>query len=171
MLKSRRNFLKTTGASLGVLAFAGHEALAAGAAAAKSPNGKSLAGVFPIGWTPCKADNSFDADAMVKQQKFLNRGKVAGMAWPQNASGWQSLTPAEWNAGAEALVEFKRFDQRRFDNQAGKPGCGAADVGYAGRRGGGHARSSKKRQRLLMMPANNGSAPLKKCDRYKVGGS
>jgi 4-hydroxy-tetrahydrodipicolinate synthase len=107
MLKSRRNFLQTTGASLGVLAAAGSGALAAGATAAKSPNGKSLAGVFPIGWTPCKADNSFDADAMVKQQEFLNRGRVAGMAWPQNASGWQSLTPAEWNAGAEALASVK----------------------------------------------------------------
>jgi dihydrodipicolinate synthase/N-acetylneuraminate lyase len=91
---------------LGVLALAGHGALAAGAIA-KSPNGKALAGVFPIGWTPCKADNSFDADAMMKQQQFLNRGKVAGMAWPQNASGWQSLSAQEWNAGAEALASVK----------------------------------------------------------------
>ena len=72
-----------------------------------SPNGRPLAGVFPIGWTPCKADNSFDLDAMVRQQQFLNRGKVAGMAWPQNASGWQSLSAAEWNAGAEALASVK----------------------------------------------------------------
>jgi 4-hydroxy-tetrahydrodipicolinate synthase len=107
MMGSRRKFLRNAGASLGVLAVAGHGALAAGSAIAKSPNGKALAGVFPIGWTPCKPDNSFDADAMVKQQQFLNRGKVAGMAWPQNASGWQSLTPAEWNAGAEALASVK----------------------------------------------------------------
>jgi dihydrodipicolinate synthase/N-acetylneuraminate lyase len=107
MAKNRRNFLQAAGASFGILAAAGHSAFAAGAAVAKSPNGKSLAGVFPIGWTPCKADNSFDADAMVKQQEFLNRGKVAGMAWPQNASGWQSLTPAEWHAGAEALASVK----------------------------------------------------------------
>jgi 4-hydroxy-tetrahydrodipicolinate synthase len=107
MMGSRRKFLQRAGASLGVLAVAGQGALAAGSATAKSPNGKALAGVFPIGWTPCKPDNSFDADAMVKQQQFLNRGKVAGMAWPQNASGWQSLTPAEWNAGAEALASVK----------------------------------------------------------------
>ena len=44
---------------------------------------------------------------MVRQQQFLNRGKVAGMAWPQNASGWQSLSAAEWNAGAEALASVK----------------------------------------------------------------
>jgi 4-hydroxy-tetrahydrodipicolinate synthase len=109
MIDNRRKFLQRTGASLGVLAVAGGNALAAASnvAVAMSPNGKSLAGVFPIGWTPCKADNSFDADAMVKQQKFLNKGKVAGMAWPQNASGWQSLTPEEWNAGAEALASVK----------------------------------------------------------------
>ena len=109
MLGNRRKFLQRTGASLGVLALAGREALAAAgsAAIAKSPNGKSLAGVFPIGWTPCKPDNSVDLDAMVKEQQFLNRGKVAGMAWPQNASGWQSLTPQEWNAGAEALASVK----------------------------------------------------------------
>src|SRR5690349_23230296 len=107
MMKNRRKFLQGAGASLGLLAAAGHGALATGGTIVKSPNGKPLAGVFPIGWTPCKPDNSFDADAMVKQQQFLNRGKVAGMAWPQNASGWQSLTPAEWHAGAEALASVK----------------------------------------------------------------
>lgn len=109
MMENRRKFLQAAGASLGVLAVAGQSATAAigNGAIAKSPNGKALAGVFPIGWTPCKPDNSFDADAMVKQQQFLSRGKVAGMAWPQNASGWQSLTPAEWHAGAEALASVK----------------------------------------------------------------
>src|SRR5689334_5340957 len=107
MMKNRRTFLKGAGASLGVLAFAGQGALAAPGAIVKSPNGKPLAGVFPIGWTPCTPDNKFNADAMVKQQQFLNRGKVAGMAWPQNASGWQSLTTEEWHAGAEALASVK----------------------------------------------------------------
>ena len=106
MTGNRRKFLQSAGASLGLLAVNGGGALAA-ASAIKSPNGKPLAGVFPIGWTPCRPDNSFDADAMVKQQQFLNRGKVAGMAWPQNASGWQSLSQAEWHAGAEALASVK----------------------------------------------------------------
>ena len=108
MKKDRRKFLQGAGASLGLLS-AGN-GIAWGVPAgpiAKSPNGKPLAGVFPIGWTPCKPDNSFDAEAMVRQQQFLNRGKVAGMAWPQNASGWQGLTAAEWNAGAEALASVK----------------------------------------------------------------
>src|SRR5438874_10319237 len=112
MTKDRRKFLQGAGVSLGALAVGSLALGSTGAFAAagpivKSPNGKALAGVFPIGWTPCKPDNSFDAAAMVRQQQFLNRGKVAGMAWPQNASGWQSLSAAEWNAGAEALASVK----------------------------------------------------------------
>ena len=104
MRENRRNFLKDACAAAGLLALA---AGGAEAALPKSPNGRSLAGVFPIGWTPCTPDNKFDAAAMVKQQEFLNRGKVAGIAWPQNASAWQTLTPEEWNEGAEALASVK----------------------------------------------------------------
>lgn len=107
MAWNRRNFLKSAGSAFGVLPFMEMGAFAAAGPVAKSPNGKPLAGVFPIGWTPCKPDDSLDADAMVRQQQFLNRGKVAGMAWPQNASGWQSLSAAEWNTGAEALASVK----------------------------------------------------------------
>jgi dihydrodipicolinate synthase/N-acetylneuraminate lyase len=107
MKTNRRSLLQGVGISLAALAMGGNAAFAAAGQIAKSPNGKSLAGVFPIGWTPCKPDNSFDADAMVRQQQFLNRGKVAGMAWPQNASGWETLSAAEWHAGAEALASVK----------------------------------------------------------------
>jgi dihydrodipicolinate synthase/N-acetylneuraminate lyase len=107
MAKERREFLKGAGCALGMLSFAGATSRAAAGPVVLSPNGRPLAGVFPIGWTPCKADNRFDPDAMVRQQQFLNRGKVAGMAWPQNASGWRSLTASEWNIGAEALASVK----------------------------------------------------------------
>src|SRR5580698_2607914 len=107
MVGGRREFLKDALCTLGVLSFAGATRSAAAAPIALSPNGRPLAGVFPIGWTPCKSDNTFDPDAMVRQQQFLNRGKVAGMAWPQNASGWQSLSASEWNVGAEALASVK----------------------------------------------------------------
>lgn len=107
MAGRRREFLKRAGCALGVLSVTGATSLAAAAPVVMSPNGRPLAGVFPIGWTPCKADYTFDPDAMVKQQQFLNRGKVAGMAWPQNASGWQSLSASEWNAGAEALASVE----------------------------------------------------------------
>src|ERR1700756_2760626 len=88
MIRNRRTFLQGAGASLSVLALAGQGAvtgvMAATGAVIKSPNGKALAGVFPIGWTPCKPDNSFDADAMVRQQQFLNRGKGAGVGGRRN---------------------------------------------------------------------------------------
>ncbi|MCP5412639.1 MAG: dihydrodipicolinate synthase family protein [Alphaproteobacteria bacterium] len=104
VFENRRNFL------LGACAAAGVMAVATGGAEAafpKSPNGKTLAGVFPIGWTPCTPDNKLDTAAMAKQMEFLNKGRVAGMAWPQNASGWESLTVDEWTAGAEALASVK----------------------------------------------------------------
>ena len=103
MFENRRDFLKSACAA-GLLA-----AVVPGASAAtpKSPNGKVLAGVFPIGWTPCTPDNKLDTAAMARQMAFVNRGKVAGLAWPQNASGWNTLTPQEWNAGAEALASVK----------------------------------------------------------------
>ena len=107
MARDRREFLKSAGSALAFCTFAGAANTAIAAPVTMSPNGKPLAGVFPIGWTPCKPDNAFDPDAMVRQQQFLNRGKVAGMAWPQNASGWQSLSATEWNAGAEALASVK----------------------------------------------------------------
>jgi dihydrodipicolinate synthase/N-acetylneuraminate lyase len=107
MVGNRRKFLKCASSALGVLPFGGMITPAAAAPVATSPNGRALAGIFPIGWTPCRPDNTFDQDAMVRQQQFLNRGKVAGMAWPQNASGWQTLSLAEWNAGAEALASVK----------------------------------------------------------------
>jgi 4-hydroxy-tetrahydrodipicolinate synthase len=104
MQGTRREFIKGTCAAAGLLAFS---VTGAKAAISKSPNGKPLAGVFPIGWTPCKPDGKLDTHAMVRQQEFLNRGKVAGMAWPQNASGWSSLTSQEWHAGAEAMASVK----------------------------------------------------------------
>lgn len=104
MMENRRNFLKGACAVAGVLAMS---ATGAQAAFPKSPNGKTLAGVFPIGWTPCTPDNKLDTAAMVRQMEFLNKGRVAGMAWPQNASGWQSLSNQEWNAGAQALASVK----------------------------------------------------------------
>jgi 4-hydroxy-tetrahydrodipicolinate synthase len=100
---SRRTFLKRACALAAASAFP----ISVEAASPRSPNGKLLMGVFPIGWTPCKPDNKLDPDAMANQQEFLNRGKVAGMAWPQNASAWQTLTPDEWHKGAEALASVK----------------------------------------------------------------
>jgi dihydrodipicolinate synthase/N-acetylneuraminate lyase len=103
---NRRGFLKGASALAGAAAIGGLRSAQA-AAIAKSPNGKPLAGVFPIGWTVCTPDNKLNLDAMTAQQKFLNRGKVAGIAWPQNASAWQTLSAQEWHSGVDAITSVK----------------------------------------------------------------
>jgi len=103
---TRRKFLRGVSAFAGAIAVAGL-GTANASAIRRSPNGKPLAGVFPIGWTPCTPDNKLDLQAMVAQQEFINRGKVAGIAWPQNASAWQTLSSQEWHAAADALLSVK----------------------------------------------------------------
>jgi hypothetical protein len=103
---NRRKFLKDATALMGAVTVEGIGAADA-ATIAKSPSGKPLAGVFPIGWTPCTPDNKINFDAMTAQMKFLNRGKVAGIAWPQNASAWQTISADEWYNGADALTSVK----------------------------------------------------------------
>jgi dihydrodipicolinate synthase/N-acetylneuraminate lyase len=105
-IEGRRTFLKAAGALAGAIAVCGI-GKANSSEVRKSPNGRALAGVFPIGWSPCTPGNKLDLDAMVAQQKFLNRGKVAGIAWPQNASAWQTLSRQEWHDGADALLSQK----------------------------------------------------------------
>lgn len=91
---ARRDFLQWT-AALGATAFATR-----GAAETATP----LRGIFPIAWSPCTSDNVLDLDAMAAQAVFCNRGGVAGLAWPQNASGWMALTEKERLDGAEAML-------------------------------------------------------------------
>lgn len=88
--------------ALGVFA-----AAAAGSAlpkAAMAAGGRQLRGVFPIGFTPVTADNKVDYDGLAAQVKFLQKGGVHGVAWPQIASGWTVLSEKERMAGAEALT-------------------------------------------------------------------
>lgn len=105
-MSNRREFLVGAGAVAGAMSLP-RVGLARARKLPRSPNGKTLAGVFPIGWTPCRPDGKLDQQAMAAQRSFLNRGKVAGIAWPQNASGWETLTPQEWHAGADALLSVK----------------------------------------------------------------
>jgi 4-hydroxy-tetrahydrodipicolinate synthase len=65
---------------------------------------KPLRGIFPIAWSPCTPDNVLDLDAMAAQTAFCNRGNVAGLAWPQNASGWMALSEKERLDGAGAML-------------------------------------------------------------------
>lgn len=68
------------------------------------PSARRLAGVFPIGFTPVNAQNQVDYDGLAAQVQFCRRGGVHGMAWPQIASGWTTLTEEERLHGAETLV-------------------------------------------------------------------
>jgi dihydrodipicolinate synthase/N-acetylneuraminate lyase len=65
---------------------------------------RRLAGVFPIGFTPVDAQNQVDFDGLAAQVQFCRRGGVHGLAWPQIASGWTTLTEEERMRGAETIL-------------------------------------------------------------------
>jgi dihydrodipicolinate synthase/N-acetylneuraminate lyase len=69
---------------------------------------KRLAGVFPIGFTPVNAQNEVDYEGLGNQVQFCRRGGVHGLAWPQIASGWTTLSEDERKHGAEALLSAAR---------------------------------------------------------------
>ena len=90
-------------------------ALSLGAAALAVPHlihaqtaTKRLAGVFPIGFTPVNVQNEVDFDGLAAQVQFCRRGGVHGLAWPQIASGWTTLTEEERMRGAETIISAAR---------------------------------------------------------------
>ena len=90
-------------------------AIASGAlAAASSPLGfalpvtRQLKGIFPIAFTPVGASGAIDYGGLKAQVQFCRRTAVHGLAWPQIASGWTTLTEAERMQGAEVLIDEAR---------------------------------------------------------------
>jgi 4-hydroxy-tetrahydrodipicolinate synthase len=73
-------------------------------ALAAAPSPAPLRGIYPIVQTPFHDDGSLDAATLAKETKFLNQCGVQGMAWPQLASEFWSLTVDERLKGAEALL-------------------------------------------------------------------
>lgn len=65
--------------------------------------GKSLRGIFPIAQTPFTADDKLDVGALAEQVRFIHRGHVHGIVWPQLASEWSALSESERMAGMEAI--------------------------------------------------------------------
>jgi 4-hydroxy-tetrahydrodipicolinate synthase len=61
-------------------------------------------GIYPIVQTPFLDDGSLDTETLGKETRFLLRCGVPGMAWPQLASEFWSLTVEERLRGAEALL-------------------------------------------------------------------
>jgi len=68
----------------------------------------AFSGIFPIAQTPFHDDGSLDAPTLGKQIEFLARIGAHGVAWPQLASEFWSLTPEERLRGAEALLAAGR---------------------------------------------------------------
>lgn len=91
----RRGFLQTLGAG----------ALGVGLSrTARSTETKSLRGVFPIGQTPVTPSDQIDLECLQNEVRFCNRYKVHGFAWPQIASGWDTLSERDRLEGAEAIL-------------------------------------------------------------------
>jgi dihydrodipicolinate synthase/N-acetylneuraminate lyase len=97
---TRRQFLGAL--SLGAAALAVPEVMRAQTAR------RRLAGVFPIGFTPVNAQNQVDFDGLGAQVQFCRRGGVHGLAWPQIASGWTTLSEEERMHGAETILSAAR---------------------------------------------------------------
>ena len=47
---------------------------------------KPLRGIFPIAQTPFTDSNQLDLDVLADHVRFLDRMRVHGCVWPQNAS-------------------------------------------------------------------------------------
>jgi dihydrodipicolinate synthase/N-acetylneuraminate lyase len=107
----RREFLKVL--SVGALAFNRLPA-------ADKPGAKPMRGLFPIGSSPFTDSNELDLECLSAEVKFLNRGGVHGVIWPQIASEWTTLSKKERLEGAEAMAA------------AGKSGKTAIVIGVQG---------------------------------------
>jgi len=84
------------------------QSLSAGALSLALPaqrtGSKPLRGIFPIAQTPFTESDKLDLDALIEQVRFIDRGRVDGLVWPQMASEWSTLTEAERLEGAEAVA-------------------------------------------------------------------
>jgi 4-hydroxy-tetrahydrodipicolinate synthase len=71
---------------------------------AEKPRGRPLRGIFPIAQTPFTESDKLDLDALVAEVRFVDRCGAHGLVWPQLASEYSTLTPAERLSGAEAIL-------------------------------------------------------------------
>lgn len=102
LAQTRRGFLRAAG--LGAIG----AAVVLNLPRAMAQTAKRLRGIFPIGMTPFTTGNALDLEAMREQVRFINRGGVHGLVWPQIASEWSTLSEAERLAGAEAIATTGR---------------------------------------------------------------
>jgi 4-hydroxy-tetrahydrodipicolinate synthase len=93
MSSNRRQFLTALGG-----------AALASSAGALAAGKKTLAGVFPIAFSPFRPDNTLDLEGLASEVRFCNRGGVHGLVWPQLASAWSTLSDKERLDGTEAIL-------------------------------------------------------------------
>jgi dihydrodipicolinate synthase/N-acetylneuraminate lyase len=113
--QGRRDFLKALGGGAWASALAFNRL-----SAAATRGSKPMRGLFPIGSTPFTDSDQLDLECLAAEIKFLNRGGVHGVIWPQIASEWTTLSKQERLDGAEAMVA------------AGKGGKTAITIGVQG---------------------------------------
>lgn len=77
-------------------------------AAAASPGGKPMRGIFIILATPYTEDKAVDYETLAREVEFLDRTGVQGMVWPQIVSEFAQLTVAERLRGMEVLAKAAR---------------------------------------------------------------
>lgn len=99
ILTGRRGFLQAMGVSA-----LGAALSANGLFAADTRGGKPIRGLFPIGASPFTDANELDLQVLAAEVKYLNRGQVHGVIWPQIASEWTTLSKKERLDGAEAMT-------------------------------------------------------------------
>jgi len=72
--------------------------------AAKPQPNSAFHGIYPIAQTPFRDDDTLDTETLKKQTAYLAKCGVHGLAWPQLASEFWSLTIEERLKGAETLL-------------------------------------------------------------------
>jgi dihydrodipicolinate synthase/N-acetylneuraminate lyase len=66
---------------------------------------KPMKGLFPIMATPFTEAKAVDFEDLAKEVSFLVRCGVHGMVWPQNASGYRTLTKEDRMQGMDVLAK------------------------------------------------------------------
>src|SRR5438874_10204100 len=140
-------------------------ALVLARSAARGAGTKALRGIFPIAQTPFTAANKLDVDSLVEQVRFIDRGRVHGLVWPQIASEWDTLSESERLEGAEAIASMGKNLKPAI-----VIGVQAADVATAVR----YAKHAQKAgaDAIISLPPAKQSDPAAILEYYRqVGGA
>lgn len=155
-VSSRRQFIATAAVS---------PFLFGRAAAAQT---KPFEGIFPIMQTPFKEGGALDLETLARETEFLHHVGAQGMTWPQLAGEYQTLTPEERFAGAEAIVKANR-KAPAASRPAVVIGAQSDDLATAIK----YAKHAGKigADGIIALPLNGGKDPEKQAAYYHAIGS